>query len=56
MNHKLQKNLEAIQQKHEAEAIMLRVDFEKSQTQLREMINQLGKQVLEMVANVNPAA
>ena len=56
MNQKLQKDLEAIQQKHEAEVIMLRVDFEESQTQLREMINQLGNHILEIGANVNPAA
>ena len=56
MNQSLQKELEAIQQKHEAEIIMLRVDFEESQTQLREMINQVGNHVLKIGANVNQAA
>ena len=56
INEKLLTDLEAIQQKHEAEIIMLRCDFEESQTQLREMITQLGNHVLQMGANVNPAA
>ena len=56
INKKLLTDLEAIQQKHEAEIIMLRCDFEESQTQLREMITQIGNHVLQLGANVNPAA
>ena len=56
INQKLLTDLETIQQKQEAEIIMLRCDFEESQTQLREMINQLGNHVLQLGAHVNPAA
>jgi len=48
MNHKLKEEMYMMRQKHEAEIMMLRVDFEESQTEVRELISQVASHVVRI--------